>query len=118
MRQNWRLPAIFRPLAANQVMVAGVIDTLTNFVEHPEVVAERILRVARAVGDPLPGAGRHRLRLRHLGRPRPRGARRGLGEAPQPGRRRAPRLRPALPHGRLRRRACAGSAKCGANSPS
>ena len=40
------------PLAADQVLVAGVIDTLTNFVEHPEVVAERILRVARAVGDP------------------------------------------------------------------
>ncbi|WP_043361475.1 hypothetical protein [Belnapia sp. F-4-1] len=40
------------PLAADQLMVAGVIDTLTNFVEHPEVVAERIERVARAVGDP------------------------------------------------------------------
>jgi len=36
----------------DQVLVAGVIDTLTNFVEHPEVVAERIERVARAVGDP------------------------------------------------------------------
>jgi 5-methyltetrahydropteroyltriglutamate--homocysteine methyltransferase len=35
----------------NQVVVAGVIDTLTNFVEHPEVVAERIERVARALGD-------------------------------------------------------------------
>ena len=31
--------------------MAGVIDTLTNFVEHPEVVAERIERVARALGD-------------------------------------------------------------------
>ncbi len=40
------------PLAEDQVLVAGVIDTLTNFVEHPEVVAERILRVAEAVGDP------------------------------------------------------------------
>jgi 5-methyltetrahydropteroyltriglutamate--homocysteine methyltransferase len=36
----------------DQVLVAGVIDTLTNFVEHPEVVAERIERVACAVGDP------------------------------------------------------------------
>jgi 5-methyltetrahydropteroyltriglutamate--homocysteine methyltransferase len=35
----------------DQILVAGVIDTLTNFVEHPEVVAERIERVARAVGD-------------------------------------------------------------------
>ncbi len=40
------------PLEADQVIVAGVIDTLTNFVEHPEVVADRIETVARAVGDP------------------------------------------------------------------
>jgi 5-methyltetrahydropteroyltriglutamate--homocysteine methyltransferase len=40
------------PLADNQLIVAGVIDSLTNFVEHPEVIAERIERVARAVGDP------------------------------------------------------------------
>ena len=39
-------------LADDQILVAGVIDTLTNFVEHPEVVADRIERVARAVGDP------------------------------------------------------------------
>jgi 5-methyltetrahydropteroyltriglutamate--homocysteine methyltransferase len=39
-------------LADDQIIVAGVIDPLTNFVEHPEVVAERIERVARAVGDP------------------------------------------------------------------
>jgi 5-methyltetrahydropteroyltriglutamate--homocysteine methyltransferase len=40
------------PLADDQVIVAGVIDDLTNFVEHPEVVAERLVNVARAVGDP------------------------------------------------------------------
>ena len=40
------------PLAEDQVIVAGVIDTLTNFVEHPEVVADRLERVAPAVGDP------------------------------------------------------------------
>jgi 5-methyltetrahydropteroyltriglutamate--homocysteine methyltransferase len=34
------------------LLVAGVIDTTTNYVEHPEVVAERIERVASAVGDP------------------------------------------------------------------
>ena len=39
-------------LRDDQVLIAGVIDTLTNFVEHPEVVAERIERAARAVGDP------------------------------------------------------------------
>lgn len=41
-----------RPLDDDQILVAGVIDTLTNFVEHPEVVADRIERVAHAVGDP------------------------------------------------------------------
>jgi 5-methyltetrahydropteroyltriglutamate--homocysteine methyltransferase len=40
------------PLAEDQLIVAGVIDTQTNFVEHPEVVADRIERVAAAVGDP------------------------------------------------------------------
>jgi 5-methyltetrahydropteroyltriglutamate--homocysteine methyltransferase len=39
------------PLHADQVLVAGVIDSLTNFVEHPEVVADRIERVAAVVGD-------------------------------------------------------------------
>ena len=33
-------------------LVAGVIDTTTNYVEHPEVVAERIEAAAKAVGDP------------------------------------------------------------------
>jgi 5-methyltetrahydropteroyltriglutamate--homocysteine methyltransferase len=40
------------PLAHDQILVAGVIDSLTNFVEHPEVVADRIERVAAVVGDP------------------------------------------------------------------
>ncbi len=37
---------------ADWVLYAGVIDTTTNYVEHPEVVAERIETAARAVGDP------------------------------------------------------------------
>jgi 5-methyltetrahydropteroyltriglutamate--homocysteine methyltransferase len=40
------------PLGEGQVVVAGVIDPLTNFVEHPEVVADRLERVVQAVGDP------------------------------------------------------------------
>ena len=40
------------PLKDDQLLVAGVIDSLTNFVEHPEVVADRIERVAAVVGDP------------------------------------------------------------------
>jgi len=38
------------PLADDQIIIAGVIDSLTNFVEHPEAVAERLERVAAAVG--------------------------------------------------------------------
>ena len=49
------------PLEDDQVLVAGVIDSLTNFVEHPEVVADRIERVAAVIGDPITRAGRHRL---------------------------------------------------------
>ena len=41
-----------QPLAEDQIIVAGVIDDLTNFVEHPEVVAERLVNVAHAIGDP------------------------------------------------------------------
>ena len=40
------------PLAPDQVLVAGVIDTVTNYIEHPEVVADRLERIAEAVGDP------------------------------------------------------------------
>ena len=41
-----------RPLPDGMALVAGVIDTTSNYVEHPEVVAERIERAAAAVGDP------------------------------------------------------------------
>jgi 5-methyltetrahydropteroyltriglutamate--homocysteine methyltransferase len=40
------------PLADDQILVAGVIDPLTNIIEHPEVVADRIERVAAVIGDP------------------------------------------------------------------
>jgi 5-methyltetrahydropteroyltriglutamate--homocysteine methyltransferase len=40
------------PLPKDWVLVAGVIDPTTNYVEHPEVVAERIERAAHALGDP------------------------------------------------------------------
>jgi 5-methyltetrahydropteroyltriglutamate--homocysteine methyltransferase len=40
------------PLNDDQLLIAGVIDPLTNIVEHPEVVADRIERVAAVVGDP------------------------------------------------------------------
>jgi len=41
-----------RSIADDQIVVAGVIDSTTNFVEHPQLVAERIERVAKTVGDP------------------------------------------------------------------
>ena len=40
------------PLADDQIIIGGVIDSLTNFVEHPEAVADRLERLAAAVGDP------------------------------------------------------------------
>jgi 5-methyltetrahydropteroyltriglutamate--homocysteine methyltransferase len=50
-QHEWRVLKKF-PLADDQIIVAGVIDDLTAFVEHPEVVADRLENVARAVGDP------------------------------------------------------------------
>jgi 5-methyltetrahydropteroyltriglutamate--homocysteine methyltransferase len=39
------------PLPDSMVLIPGVVDVKTNFVEHPQVVAERILRAVDAVGD-------------------------------------------------------------------
>jgi 5-methyltetrahydropteroyltriglutamate--homocysteine methyltransferase len=41
-----------RPLPEGMALVTGVIDTTSNYVEHPDVVADRLVRVADAVGDP------------------------------------------------------------------
>src|SRR2546429_7887052 len=45
---------VFRrhPLPDAMLFLPGVIDSTTNFVEHPEVVADRICQAADAVGDP------------------------------------------------------------------
>jgi 5-methyltetrahydropteroyltriglutamate--homocysteine methyltransferase len=37
---------------AGAILIPGVIDTTTNYVEHPEVVALRISEAAAAIGDP------------------------------------------------------------------
>ena len=37
-------------LPDGKVLISGVIDSTTNFVEHPEVVAQRIVQFARIVG--------------------------------------------------------------------
>ena len=44
---EWR---VWRDLPDDRVLIPGVIDTTTNFVEHPELVAERIERFAGIVG--------------------------------------------------------------------
>src|SRR5205814_419177 len=38
------------PLPDDKVLGTGVLDSTTNFVEHPEVVAQRILRFADVIG--------------------------------------------------------------------
>lgn len=38
------------PLPHGKYLIPGVIDTTTNFIEHPALVAERICRYAEAVG--------------------------------------------------------------------
>jgi 5-methyltetrahydropteroyltriglutamate--homocysteine methyltransferase len=40
------------PLPRDMLLIVGAIDTTTNYVEHPEVVADRIERVVNVVGDP------------------------------------------------------------------
>jgi 5-methyltetrahydropteroyltriglutamate--homocysteine methyltransferase len=39
------------PLPKDMLLIPGVIETTSNFVEHPEVVARRIEEAVRAVGD-------------------------------------------------------------------
>ena len=45
--------AVFKdyPLPDSMVVIPGVIDPKTNYVEHPQVVANRILQTVEAVGD-------------------------------------------------------------------
>ncbi len=40
------------PLPDSMSLVVGVLDVTTDFVEHPRLVAERLVRAARAIGDP------------------------------------------------------------------
>ncbi len=39
------------PLPAHMTLIPGTIDSTTNIVEHPEVVARRVLEAVSAVGD-------------------------------------------------------------------
>src|SRR5262249_40864375 len=37
-------------LPDGNVLIPGVLDSCTNYIEHPELVAERIVRIARTAG--------------------------------------------------------------------
>jgi 5-methyltetrahydropteroyltriglutamate--homocysteine methyltransferase len=37
-------------LPPGKILVPGVVDSTTNFIEHPELVAQRIAQYARVVG--------------------------------------------------------------------
>ena len=50
----------------DKILIPGLIDSTSNFVEHPKLVAQRIGRYADIVGRERVIAGR-RLRLRHRG---------------------------------------------------
>ena len=51
-RHAHEYPAFKRyPLPSHMSLMAGVLDTTTNFVEHPELIANRLCEGAAAVGD-------------------------------------------------------------------
>ncbi len=39
------------PLPAHMILIPGVLDTTTNFVEHPQLVARRLREAVAAIGD-------------------------------------------------------------------
>ena len=83
-------------LPDGKILIPGVLDSTTNFVEHPELVAERIVRYAKLVG---PGErdrrdGLRLLDVRALGADGPPDGH--LGQVPGDGRGRPDRQRAAL----------------------
>ena len=82
-------------LPEGKMLIPGVIESKSNFIEHPELVAQRIARYAEP-RRPRQRHRRQRLRLRHLGRPGRGRSRRGVGQTGGDGRRRPYRLAPVL----------------------
>ena len=80
----------------DKILIPGVIDSTTNYVEHPDLVAERIGRFVGLAGAERVIAG-HRLRLRHLRRHRQGRPGHRPAEARRPGRGRGDREPPAQP---------------------
>ena len=89
-------------LPEDKVLVPGVLDTSCNFVEHPELVAQRILRYAESVGPGARDRG-HRLRLRHVRRVRSRAPVHLLAEDEVAGRGRSDRVQEAMGQELIRR---------------
>jgi hypothetical protein len=58
---EWKLWETTR-LPEGKLLIPGVIDSTTNFIEHPELVAERIVRFGRLVGAKNVIAGTDRRR--------------------------------------------------------
>ena len=76
-------------LPPHMMLIPGVVETTSNFVEHPEVVARRIEEAVAAVGDRERIDRLDRLRLRHLHQARMGDRAGGLAQAQgdPPGRR-------------------------------
>ena len=94
-------------LPDGKVLIPGVIESKSNFIEHPELIAQRI-GALRQAGRPGERDRRQRLRLRHLGRPGCRRPGRGVGEVRGNGRGRPHRHEAILEVGftRVHTRAC------------
>ena len=82
-------------LPEGKVLIPGVIESMSNRIEHPELVAERIVKFASVVG-PRERHRRQRLRLRHVRRRGAGRARNRLGEARLAGGRRPARFGAAV----------------------
>ena len=96
-----------RSLGKDQIIVAGVINSTTNFVEHPEVIAERLENVASRNRRSASRDGGQRLRLRDHRGPRARRRGRGVGEVQIDGGGRKARVVAAVLDGvKLRPAAC------------
>ncbi|MGO9205197.1 MAG: hypothetical protein ACLQBX_03230 [Candidatus Limnocylindrales bacterium] len=53
---EWRLFEQVK-LPDDKVLIPGVIDSTTNYIEHPELVAQRLVNYARLVGQERAMAG-------------------------------------------------------------
>ena len=69
------------PLPKDMLLIPGVVETTSNFVEHPEVVARRIEEAVRGGRRPRARDRLDRLRLRHLHQPRMGDRAGGLAQA-------------------------------------